>query len=169
MVFGIPGIQTYDLFDALANASDRITVLEARHEQSSGYMAYGYAQSTGRPGVLAVVPGPGVLNASAAMLTAYGSSTPMVCLAGDIPASAIRRGLGHVHELPDQLVTLRSFTKWAGAVAHPAQAPDVLSEAFWQARSGRPRPVAVSVPWDVMGQSAPVEDSVPAHGGGATR
>ncbi|MEV4754518.1 thiamine pyrophosphate-dependent enzyme [Micromonospora sp. NPDC049559] len=161
MVFGLPGVQAYALFDALAKVQDRITVIGARHEQTCGYMAYGYARSTGRPGVLAVVPGPGVLNASAAMLTGYGSSTPMVCIAGDIPSSALHRGLGHVHELPDQLATLRSFTKWAGAVTHPAHAPGVLSEAFWQATSGRPRPAAVSVPWDVMAQSAPVLEPAP--------
>src|SRR2546425_9698983 len=70
-VFGLPGVQTYDLFDSLARASD-IRVIGARHEQTVAYMAFGYAQATGRTGVYTVVPGPGVLNASAALLSAYG-------------------------------------------------------------------------------------------------
>lgn len=160
-VFGIPGIQTYELFDAFARESDTIAVVSARHEQACGYMAYGYARSTGRPGVLAVVPGPGVLNAGAALLTAYGASAPVVGLVGDIPLAATGRGFGHLHEMPDQAGTLRTFTKWSGRITHPSQTPDVLAEAFWQATSGRPRPVTVSVPWDVMARSAPVAPSAP--------
>ena len=70
-VFGLPGAQIYGLFDAFHQA--QLKVIGARHEQACGYMAFGYARSTGRPGVFSVVPGPGVLNASAALLTAFGS------------------------------------------------------------------------------------------------
>ena len=66
-VFGLPGAQMYPLFDGLYQASDRITTYGARHEQGTAYMAFGYARSTGRPGVFSVVPGPGVLNATAAI------------------------------------------------------------------------------------------------------
>jgi acetolactate synthase-1/2/3 large subunit len=72
-------VQTYELFDSLARAGDRVRVVGARHEQAAGYMAFGYAQATGRTGVFTVVPGPGVLNAGAALLTAHGASTPVVC------------------------------------------------------------------------------------------
>ena len=82
-VFGLPGAQIYGLFDAFHQA--QLKVIGARHEQACGYMAYGYARSSGRPGVFTVVPGPGVLNAGAAMLTAFGSNEPVLCLTGQVP------------------------------------------------------------------------------------
>ena len=118
-VFGIPGAQTYELFDALGRASDQIRVLAPRHEQAASYMAFGYARSTGRTGVYSVVPGPGVLNSSAGLCTAYGASAPVVCLTSEVPTPYIGVGLGHLHELPDQLATLRTLTKWAGADRPP--------------------------------------------------
>ena len=100
-VFGIPGVQTYPLFDAMARSGLR--VIGARHEQTVAYMAFGYAQATGRTGVCTVVPGPGFLNSSAALISAYGASAPVVCITGEIQSAFIGRGLGHLHELPDQL------------------------------------------------------------------
>ena len=97
-VFGMPGVQTYPLFDAMARSGLR--VVGARHEQTAAYMAFGYAQATGRTGVCTVVPGPGFLNASAALASAYGASTPVLCITGEIPSRFIGRGLGHLHELP---------------------------------------------------------------------
>jgi acetolactate synthase I/II/III large subunit len=149
-VFGIPGVQTYALFDALAGARDELRVIGARHEQALAYMAFGYAQASGRLGVYSVVPGPGVLNSAAALISAYGASQPVLCLTAEIPSAYIGRGLGHLHELPDQLATLRTLTKWAERVTHSSQAGPILSEAIYQATSGRPRPVAVTVPWDVL-------------------
>lgn len=86
-VFGLPGAQMYPLFDALQQRRDRVRTFGARHEQTCGYMAFGYARSTGRPGVFAVVPGPGVLNATAALCTAMGCNAPVLCLTGQ----ALRR------------------------------------------------------------------------------
>ena len=77
-VFGLPGAQLYALFDALQQRSDQIRTVGARHEQACGYMAFGYARSTGRPGVFAVVPGPGILNTSAALCTAHGCCAPVL-------------------------------------------------------------------------------------------
>src|SRR5438045_9514379 len=79
-VFGLPGAQIYGLFDAFQQA--QLRVIGARHEQACGYMAYGYARASGKPGVFSVVPGPGVLNAGAAPLTAVGGHAPVLCLAG---------------------------------------------------------------------------------------
>ncbi len=158
-VFGIPGVQTYPLFDAMARAG--IRVIGARHEQAAGYMAFGYAQATGRTGVYSVVPGPGFLNSSAALISAYGASAPVLCITGEIPSAYIGRGLGHLHELPDQLATMRSLTKWAATVEHPAQAGELTARAFYHARSGRPRPVAIAVPWDVLAAAAPAEEVPP--------
>ncbi|MFH1605527.1 MAG: thiamine pyrophosphate-binding protein, partial [Pseudomonadota bacterium] len=93
-VFGIPGAHIYDLFDALHAAGDRIRFITTRHEQAGGYLAYGYAKSSGKVGVFSVVPGPGVLNAGAAMCTALGACTPVLCLTAEIPAPFIGRGRG---------------------------------------------------------------------------
>lgn len=156
-VFGIPGAHMYDFNDALAREGDKIRFVTTRHEQGAGYMAFGYAKSTGKTGVFSVVPGPGVLNASAAMCTANGANTPMVCVTGNIMSHLIGRGRGQLHELPDQLATLNSFIKWAGRIDHPSQAPGIVAEAFAKAQGGRPGPTALEAPWDVMGQAGPVD------------
>ena len=112
-VFGLPGAQLYPLFDALEQHRAEIRTYGARHEQACGYMAFGYARATGRPGVFAVVPGPGVLNTAAALCTALGCNAPVLCLTGQVPTPFLQRGRGHLHELPDQLASLRLITKWA--------------------------------------------------------
>jgi acetolactate synthase-1/2/3 large subunit len=155
-VFGIPGAHTYDLFDALHAAGDKIRFITTRHEQAGGYLAYGYAKSTGKVGVFSVVPGPGVLNAGAAMCTALGACTPVLCLTAEIPAPFIGRGRGILHELPNQLATLQSIAKWAGRINHPTEAPSAVTEAFRRMRHGRQGPVALETPWNVLGQRAEV-------------
>ncbi|HLJ06800.1 MAG TPA: thiamine pyrophosphate-binding protein, partial [Acetobacteraceae bacterium] len=106
-VFGLPGVQTYGLFDAFSRASNSLRLINARHEQTTAYMALGYACATGRPAAYAVVPGPGVLNTTAALATAWGVNAPVLCLTGQVPSMMIGRGRGQLHELPDQLATLR--------------------------------------------------------------
>lgn len=152
-VFGLPGAQMYPLFDALQQSAGRIRTVGARHEQACGYMAFGFARSTGRPGVYAVVPGPGVLNTTAALCTALGTNTPVLCITGQVPSAFIGRGRGHLHELPDQLGLLRSLTKWAARIERAADAPSILNEAFRQMLSGRPGPVAIEMAWDTMAQT----------------
>ncbi|MDB5518688.1 MAG: hypothetical protein JWQ17_5446 [Tardiphaga sp.] len=151
-VFGLPGAQIYGVFDAFAKA--QLRVVGARHEQACGYMAYGYARSTGKPAVFSVVPGPGVLNAGAALLNAFGSNEPVLCLTGQVPTKFLDQGRGHLHEMPDQLATLRSFVKWAERVEYPGDAPTMVSRAFQEMRSGRKGPVALEMPWDIFTQRA---------------
>src|SRR5208337_709362 len=155
-VFGIPGAHLYDFNDALARRRDRIRFITARHEQGAGYMAFGYAKSTGRVGAYTVVPGPGVLNSAAALCTAYGATAPVLCITGNIMSHLIGRGRGQLHELPDQLALLRGLTKWSERINHPTEAPAVMAEAFRQLKSGRVRPVAIEAPWDVFGMRAEV-------------
>jgi len=156
-VFGIPGAHTYDLYAAFADHADELTHIVTRHEQGAAYMAYGYAKSTGRPGVFSVVPGPGVLNSGAAISTGYGANAPMLCLTAEIPAPMIGMGRGILHELKDQLATLKLLHKWADRINHPSEAPIKVAQAFRHMLSGRMGPVALETPWDVMAQSAPVE------------
>ncbi|HEV3176586.1 MAG TPA: thiamine pyrophosphate-dependent enzyme [Stellaceae bacterium] len=155
-VFALPGVQNDALFAALYDARNAIRVVHTRHEQAAAYMAYGYARATGRVGTYIVVPGPGFLNTSAALSTAYATSTPVLCIAGQIPLAMIGRGVGLLHEIPDQLGIMQRLTKWAARIERPADAPHLVSEAFYQLTSGRPRPVALEVPLDVLAEKAEV-------------
>jgi acetolactate synthase I/II/III large subunit len=158
-VFGLPGAQIYGLFDAFHQA--QLKVIGARHEQACGYMAFGYARSSGKPGVFSVVPGPGVLNASAAMLTAFGANEPVLCLTGQVPTAFLGKGRGHLHEMPDQLATMRTFVKWAERIEYPDAAPALVSRAFQEMLSGRRGPAALEMPWDVFTQRTDVAASKP--------
>ena len=156
-IFGLPGGQLYDFFDALNAQRERLRVIVSRHEQGAAYMAFGYAHSTGRTGVYVVVPGPGLLNSTAALCTASGCNAPVLCLAGQIPAAGIGSGAGFLHELPDQLGLIRGLTKWAERIERPGTAPALVREAFQQMYTGRPRPVELEMAMDVMAEQAMVE------------
>ena len=153
-LFVLPGVQNDALFSALYDAADRLRVIVTRHEQAAGYMAYGYAAATGRPGAYCVVPGPGFLNTTAALATAYACNAPVLCLAGQVPLHRLGRGFGLLHELPDQLGIMQRLTKWAARIEAPHEAPRLIAEAFERMRTGRPRPVALEIPMDVLAQEA---------------
>ncbi|MEL3891443.1 thiamine pyrophosphate-dependent enzyme [Ferrovibrio sp. MS7] len=156
-IYALPGVQNDYLFDAFAGATDRLRFIHTRHEQGAAYMALGAALATGKPQVFTVVPGPGILNATAAICTAYALNAPVLALTGQISSNAIGRGLGLLHEIPDQLGLLRSLTKWADRIHAPHEGPAKVNEAFAQMQSGRPRPVALECPLDVWPRRAPVE------------
>lgn len=160
-VFGLPGVQTYGLFDALKRAEDRIRVICPRHEQTCAYMALGYAFSTGRPGVFSVVPGPGLMNAAAGLLTAFGLNAPVLCLTGEVPSAWIGRGRGHLHEMADQLAVLRQLTKWSALIEEPGQAPTLVARAFREMLSGRQGPVGLEMPWDHFTKKVPFARAAP--------
>ena len=156
-IFGLPGGQTYHLFDAVYNESDSIRVINSRHEQGVAYMAYGYARSTGKAGVYTVVPGPGILNTTAALCTAFATNERVLCLAGQIPSAWIDKGIGFLHEIQDQLGILQRLTKWAERIEKPAAAPRLVNRAFREMYSGRPRPVALEMSPDIMAMQEDVE------------
>jgi acetolactate synthase-1/2/3 large subunit len=160
-VFALPGAQTYGLTDALAQAAPRIRTIGARHEQGAAYMAFGYARSSGRPGVFAVVPGPGILNASAGLLTAHASNTPVLALTGDVTRDFRGRGRGQLHELPGQLAILRTLTKSATAIERPRDAPRAVARAFQEMTSGRKGAAALQAPWDFFDEREAVAPSAP--------
>lgn len=160
-VFSLPGAQIYGLTDALAQAAGSIRTIGARHEQGSAYMAFGYARSSGKPGVFAVVPGPGILNASAGLLTAQGCNAPVLALTGDVLAGFRGRGRGQLHELPGQLDVLRHLTKWAAHIEHPAEAPHLMARAFQEMRSGRRGTAALQASWDYFTATAHVGSCTP--------
>jgi acetolactate synthase-1/2/3 large subunit len=156
-VFGLPGGQLDYLFDAMYKEGDDIRLIHTRHEQGVAYMAYGYAKSTGKVGVYTVVPGPGLLNSSGALCTAWANFAPVLCISGQIPSTAIGKGYGDLHEINDQLGMIRHITKWAERIDHPNLAPDRVQEAFKQLTTGSPQPVEIEMSMDIMALEAEVE------------
>jgi acetolactate synthase-1/2/3 large subunit len=163
-LFVLPGVQNDALFSALYDAAEQLRVIVTRHEQAAGYMAYGYAAASGRPGAYCVVPGPGFLNTTAALATAYACNAPVFCLCGQVPLQRIGRGFGLLHELPDQLGIMQRLTKWAARIEAPHEAPRLIAEAFEQMQTGRPRPVALEIPMDVLAQEAWLAAGMPRAG-----
>ena len=162
----LPGVQNDALFVALYDAGDALRVIHTRHEQAAAYMALGYARATGKPGAFAVVPGPGLLNTTAALATAYATNAPVLCISGQIPSDLIGRGFGLLHEIPDQLAILKGLTKWAARIGHPTETGKLVNEAFRQLADGRPRPVALEMPLDIMAMNSAVD--LPAPGDAPT-
>jgi acetolactate synthase-1/2/3 large subunit len=160
-LYVLPGVHNDPLFDAAHAAQPRIRVIHARHEQTAAYMALGAALATGKPQAFIVVPGPGLLNTTAALLTAYGMGAPVIALAGQIPSFSIDRGHGHLHEIADQLGLLGHLTKHTARIEAPHEAGPKLAEAIRQAVSGRPGPVALECAIDVWGRSGPAEIGQP--------
>ena len=152
VVFGVPGVQLDELFDGLHRNGGDIRILHTRHEQGAAYMALGYAMVTNRPGVFAVVPGPGVLNAGAALATAYACNARVLCLTSTVNSAMIDRHMGALHEITDQTGMLRNLTKWSARAKHANDIPELVDEAFRQLMTGRPQPVALEVPPDILAQ-----------------
>ena len=155
-LFGLPGVQLDHLFVALYDDREAIRVIHSRHEQGCAYMAFGYAKSSGRVGAYAVVPGPGFLNSTAALATAYACNTPVLCITGQVPSQLIGRNFGAHHEIADQLGILRNLTKCAIRIEHPTLVPGAVEEAFRMLSSGRKRPVALEMAPDIMAMEAEV-------------
>ncbi|WP_404335152.1 thiamine pyrophosphate-dependent enzyme [Sphingomonas sp. MMS12-HWE2-04] len=155
-LFGIPGIQLDWAVDALRQRQDDIRLYVPRHEQTTSYMADGYARSGTREGVCMTVPGPGMLNALSGLATGYACSSRMLFVSGQIESSAIGKGYGLLHEIPDQSGILASLTKWHALARCQQEVADVVHEAFVQLRSGHPRPVAIEIPPDVLQGTAEV-------------
>ena len=156
-LFCLPGVQNDAFFDALYDRTNAIRPIHARHEQACAYMALGYAMATGKPSAYVVVPGPGFLNTTAALSTAYAVNAPVLALTGQIQQAMIGRNVGLLHELPDQLAIMRGLTKWADRIPSPAAAPALINEAFRRLLSGRQRPVALECALDTWARRAPVE------------
>jgi len=158
-VFGLPGVQNDWLYNAFYDYRDEIRVIHTRHEQGAGYMALGYNLASGKVGVTNIVPGPGFLNSSAALATAWGLNAKVLSLVGQIPQKAQGKGRGVLHEIPDQLAIQRQLTKWADRATSPAEVQKVMSKAFHQLHNGRPRPVGVEVSMDVLSSESEIDFS----------
>jgi acetolactate synthase-1/2/3 large subunit len=160
-VYALPGVHNDHLFDALQKASDRLTTVHTRHEQGAAYMALGAALATGKPQAFTVVPGPGLLNAGAALLTAYGMHAPVLGLIGQIPSGAIGRDIGHLHEIRDQAGIIKRLVDNYAHIAGPAEAPGKVDRAVRAMGTRRPGPAVLECAIDVWGQRGKVGPIAP--------
>ncbi len=156
VVFGIPGVHTIELYRGLQSGltGGGIRHVTARHEQGAAFMADGYARVSGKPGVALVITGPGLTNALTAMAQARADSVPMLVISGVNRRASLGKGLGRLHELPDQQAMAATLCPSRRIGEAEAVGP-ALDWAFGEMARGRPGPVHLEVPVDVMGLPCP--------------
>lgn len=160
--FGIPGVHTLEFFRGLGSAGVRHVL--NRSEQGAVFAADGYARVTGRPGVALLISGPGVTNAATPIAQAYHDSIPLLIVSTVVPESERARRWGALHELPDQGATMASLTAFSEHIEDPEALPEALARAFGLFQFGRPRPVHVEIPIEILGRPAPVLSYRPPRG-----
>src|SRR5262245_34808502 len=148
LIFGIPGVHTVELYRGLP--STRIRHVTPRHEQGAGFMADGYARASGKPGVCFIITGPGMTNILTAMGQAYADSVPMLVISSVNDRRHLGMAQGRLHELPSQRQTVAGVAAFSHTLLDPVQLPDVLARAFAVFAGGRPRPVHIEIPLDVI-------------------
>ncbi|WLG98457.1 5-guanidino-2-oxopentanoate decarboxylase [Pseudomonas sp. FP198] len=151
-VFGIPGVHTVELYRGLARSS--IRHVTPRHEQGAGFMADGYARVSGKPGVCFIITGPGMTNIATAMGQAYADSIPMLVISSVQSRSQLGGGRGKLHELPNQSSLVGGVAAFSHTLMSAAELPGVLARAFAVFQAGRPRPVHIEIPLDVLVEDA---------------
>ena len=159
-VFGIPGVHNLELYDALLDAPTIRNIL-ARHEQGAGFMADGYARATGKPGVALIVSGPGVTNVATAVGEAFADSSRVLVIATNLERKYLDSLEGNLHEMTDQMGVMRPIVKWSRRVMDAREIPGALAEAFQALCSGRPRPVYLEIPIDVLTDEVEFADTQP--------
>ena len=151
-VFGIPGVQIYELMDAFYKRSDQVKFISTRHEQGAAYMANGYAHITNDFGVAVVVPGPGLMNASAGIGTAYASSNSVLVISGQIAKELIGHSTGALHEVDNHETLVQQVTKWSHVLDNPDDLHIDIRDTFSHLKSGINLPVEIEIPEDVLGK-----------------
>ncbi|SLN50397.1 putative 2-ketoarginine decarboxylase AruI [Roseovarius litorisediminis] len=162
-VFGIPGVHTVELYRGLAASG--IRHVTPRHEQGAGFMADGYARVSGKPGIAFVITGPGLANTLTAMGQSRADSIPMLVVSGVNKLASLGKGLGHLHELPDQQAMARTVALVSERIEGADDLAPALSRAFAPFQSGRPGPTHIEIPLDVAGAdmaTRTITASVPA-------
>src|SRR5476651_1084133 len=159
VIFGYPGGAVLPIYDALFK-QNRVRHILVRHEQAAVHAAEGYARTTGRVGVVLVTSGPGATNAVTGLTDALMDSIPFVCLTGQEPTHLI--GNDAFQEADTTGIT-RPATKHNYLVKRPQDLARVVHEAFYVARSGRPGPVVIDLPKDILIAPAPYTEAMPGH------
>ena len=162
-IYGLPGVQNDYFYNALYDQGDKVRVIHTRHEQGAAYMALGATMATGEISVANIVPGPGALNASAALATAHALNARVLTVVGQIPQHQMGRNLGVLHEIPNQEAILGQFAKHYSRISTPSEAPYKVNQAIAELMSGRPRPATIEVPMDVLQKKEFVDFSVDPH------
>ena len=148
-VFGIPGVHTVELYRGLAKSG--IRHVTPRHEQGAGFMADGYARVSGKPGVAFVITGPGLTNILTPMAQARADFVPILVVSGVNRTASLGKGLGYLHELPDQHALASNVALVSEHVAAPDQLCASLDKVFAPFQSGRPGPTHIQIPLDIAG------------------
>ncbi|MGH2509013.1 MAG: thiamine pyrophosphate-binding protein, partial [Ktedonobacteraceae bacterium] len=160
-IFGIPGVHTLPIYDALQQGQGLRHVL-ARHEQGAGFMADGYARASGQPGVVCTITGPGVTNVATPVADAYADSIPLLVISTSLPRASKGHFRGELHGMKNQLGSMEALAGWARAVGSVEEIPTALHDAFRVMRSGRPRGAYLEIPLDVLEEQAEVEIAAPS-------
>src|SRR3989441_2507723 len=150
-IFCVPGESHLAVLDALYDARDRIKLVVCRHESGASNMADACGKLTGRPGIALVTRGPGACNASIGIHTAFQDSTPLLLLVGQVPrAFADREAFQEI----DYRRMFGQMAKWVAQIDDPRRVPEYVRRAFQTATSGRPGPVVLALPEDMLNESA---------------
>ncbi len=152
-VFGIPGVHNLPVYNALLQQS-AIRHTLARHEQGAAFMADGYARSSGRPGVLIVTTGPGAANTLTALAESYSGSIPVLAIMSDVPLPVLGREVGALHEIVNQIECFKPACRWAETITDGHMIAPNIQGAFDLLESGRPGPIALSIPADLLASAA---------------
>src|SRR5437016_6281604 len=168
-IFGYPGGAVLHIYDELAKTAPRLRHILARHEQGAVHMAEGYSKASGKVGVVLVTSGPGATNAITGIANAYMDSTPLVVITGQVPSKMI--GTDAFQEV-DTIGITRPCTKYNYMVRNVNELAEIVHEAFYLARSGRPGPVVIDIPKDITADQTlladPVEVRLPGYQPGVT-
>lgn len=156
-VFCVPGESFLDLLDGLHDHADSIRTIVCRHEGGAANMADAYAKMTGKPGICAVTRGPGATNASNGVHTAFQDSTPMILLIGQVGRTMVDR---EAFQEMDYRRVFGEMAKWVGQIDDASRIPEYLSRAWKTATSGRPGPVVLALPEDMLTEEVAAKDVV---------
>ncbi|WP_176493998.1 5-guanidino-2-oxopentanoate decarboxylase [Cobetia sp. 5-25-4-2] len=166
-VFGIPGVHTVELYRGLEPDADpaarTIRHVTPRHEQGAGFMADGYARSTGKPGVCFIITGPGMTNITTAMGQALADSIPMLVISSVNRSDTLGRGQGRLHELPSQQQLVSGVARFSHTLLDPSALPEVLARAFALFEGARPGPVHLEIPIDLFNAEIPLPAGRTTH------
>ena len=160
LLWGIPGTHNLDIYAELEPAGIRHVL--PRHEQGAAFAADGFARATGRVGVCLTTSGPGVLNAATALAQAWSDSIPVLLVSAGLPLRQPGRGNGYLHETKDLHGAMEAIVAYSHRVTSVGEIPSAVAQAFAVMTNGRPRPVHLEVPADVLRESADVELVRPA-------
>ena len=158
-VFGLAGSHVLDIFDVLAD-QNTIRHVVTKHENNASLMAGMYGRLTGRPGVVLVTAGPGAVNSLSGVAQAYDCAAPLVHISGTVPRGSVKETFHGVDQDGFLAKVFSELTKWSVRVEHPRDVPAVLAKAFTLATTGRPGPVHIEIPRDVL-ETGPLE--MPAY------